>query len=189
MTHIFRKRGAVTRDFYRRAEFEREVYSAIAKATQLYPQLQGIRIPVVFFKQGQTAGWAKWRMIGGVYHYNLEFNIEAIQGNWDDMVGDTIPHEIAHIVDHVVHGVSHGHGATWKRIARSLGCTGKRCHNYKISRARRTTKYRYVASCGTEVWLSKQMHNKVQLGQVRVLNKTRGRITASHCTGHRKVVG
>ena len=38
-------------------------------------------------------------------------------------VRDTILHEIAHALV----GPRHGHDATWRRVARSIGCTGERC--------------------------------------------------------------
>ena len=37
---------------------------------------------------------------------------------------DTILHEIAHAIV----GPKHGHDATWKAVARRIGCTAERCH-------------------------------------------------------------
>ena len=41
-------------------------------------------------------------------------------------VKNTILHEIAHALDHKQRGYSN-HDVNWKRIARSIGCSGERC--------------------------------------------------------------
>ena len=185
MVAVFRKRGAITKDFPRKQEFLKHVCEHMENARRLFSEFDlhiGTQVPVVFVARGRAAGMCKWRRTAsGIFQYNLEFNINAIMKEWDDMVNDTVPHEIAHIVDHVIHGKSHGHGYQWKAIARRLGCSGDRCHSYEIEKARKTTKIQYVASCGTEIWLTKRIHNQVQNGQVRIISRTRGKITAEHC--------
>ena len=187
MTTILRKRGIVHGDFPRKAEFVQGVRDCLAKARELYPEftLSDEDLPVVFFNTGRCAGYARWKR--GQWNkmvYNLEFNTKAIEIDWDDSFDDTIPHEVAHIVDRFINGKSSNHGPRWKRIARSLGCTGNRCHDLPLERSRKMKEMLYVATCGTQIYLSMAMHNKIQnKGQVRVLRSTRGKLSANEFTG------
>lgn len=64
----------------------------------------------------------------------------------DAQVRDTILHEIAHALA----GPKHKHDATWKRIARSIGCTADRCHSVEFAPAK------YIASCSRCGWDQKR---------------------------------
>lgn len=64
----------------------------------------------------------------------------------DAAVRDTILHEIAHALA----GPKHNHDATWKRIARSIGCTADRCHTVDFAPAK------YIASCSRCAWHQKK---------------------------------
>lgn len=64
----------------------------------------------------------------------------------DAQVRDTILHEIAHALA----GPKHNHDATWKRIARSIGCTADRCHTVDFAPAK------YIASCSRCGWHQKK---------------------------------
>ena len=194
MSHVIRKRGVDTRNFLRKQEFIGLVRECFRKAQQEFPSftLNMWDVPIVFFARGRTAGWAKYKNVDGSMVYNLEFNINAIQLDWDDMTQDTIPHEIAHIVDRFVNLKSNNHNARWRRIARTLGCTGKRCHSIPTERARKRAPKRrvqYIADCGSEIWVTMTIHNKIQRGQTRRLRSNGSKLTSNHCTGRIKVVG
>lgn len=60
----------------------------------------------------------------------------------DAQIRDTVLHEIAHALA----GPKHNHDATWKRIARSIGCTADRCHAVDFAPAK------YIASCSRCGW-------------------------------------
>lgn len=192
--HVFRKRGEVRRSFPRKMEFVGLVRACFEKALR---EIDGYTlseqdVPIVFYAKGNTAGRMKWDKIAGNLIFNIEFSIDAIAKDWDHMTQETIPHEIAHIVDVFIHdGKSSHHNAVWKRYARALGCKGDRCHSIATDRARRKSvkrRVQYIVDCGTEVWLTMNMHNKIQRGAWRVLKANQARITASHCTGRVKVV-
>lgn len=196
MTHVFRKRGEVLRSFPRKMEFVGLVRACFEKALR---EIDGYTlsqwdVPIVFYAKGRTAGHAKWDKRAGKLIFNIEFNIDAIAKDWDHLTRETIPHEIAHIVDVFIHdGKSNHHNAVWKRYARRLGCKGDRCHSINTERARKKStrkrrRIQYVTDCGTEIWLTMNIHNKIQRGQTRILKANRSKITASHCTGRVKVV-
>lgn len=64
----------------------------------------------------------------------------------DAQVRDTVLHEIAHALA----GPKHNHDATWKRIARSIGCTADRCHAVDFAPAK------HIASCSRCGWHQKK---------------------------------
>ncbi|QNN99310.1 SprT-like protease [Streptomyces phage Faust] len=55
-----------------------------------------------------------------------------------DSVRNTMLHEIAHVKA----GYKNGHNATWRSIAISIGCDGKRCSDDPIE-----IEYKYIAKC------------------------------------------
>jgi predicted SprT family Zn-dependent metalloprotease len=166
-----------------RAAFNRHMDNAC----RLYPAFTANRHRVVFEivpNMGGIAGQAR-----GCLH--IKVNLTLARQNPDYICNNTIPHEIAHII--CAHfGWDRGHGKNWKRVAVSLGCTGERCFNAAETgmtpvKLRQRNRYEYVASCGTVVWLSDVMHNKVTNGQQRILASTKGRISKHHFTGKSKV--
>ena len=74
-----------------------------------------------------------------------------IELNKEEIVKDTILHEIAHALV----GAGHGHNLTWKRKAIEIGCNGKRCYGDEVT----IPKGKYTAichNCGKET----QRHKK-----------------------------
>ena len=57
-------------------------------------------------------------------------------------IRDTILHEIAHALV----GPEHNHDSIWKTTARSIGCTGNRCHDVDFA------PFRYIVSCHRCGW-------------------------------------
>jgi len=186
---IIRKRGAVTTSFPRKQEFISKVRDcqALARYKFFDFNLFDEDLPIVFVAKGANAGSARWRRVReGMTTkmvYNLEFSIEAIGIEWDDMTGDTIPHEMAHIVDFVINEKSNNHNRVWQNIARRLGCSGKRTHDYQITKARQHKKYVYVATCGKKHLVGGKVHNKIQRGSVYTDRTTGGKLTADTFTG------
>ena len=68
----------------------------------------------------------------------------------DRQVRNTILHEIAHALV----GPKHNHDAVWKAVARSIGCTGDRCHKVEFAPPR------YIARCATCGWAIKRFVRK-----------------------------
>lgn len=191
MSAIIRKRGFYRGNFPRKAEFLTHVKACFDLARTAIPGCEALpNVPVVFYPKGRTAGQARWSKDKhtGVITQNVEFSVEAIGIEWDDMVGDTIPHEVAHIVDCFINGPyrKQKHGRRWKAIAAVLGCGGKRCHSYSVTPARkrrRQDRFEYIGSCGTSIWVTRTMHNKIQRGTTRIIRATGGKITATDETG------
>lgn len=153
-----------------------QVARVLAQAEKLY----GVKIsPTVSFNlRGRVAGWAGCtlcRVTRTASNFRLRFNCELIEGkHFDDMVNNTVPHEIAHLVCYARPDLGSKHDAGWQRVCLALGGDGKRCHTYEVSP--KGGGFTYRATCGTVITVSRQIHNKIQMGQGRVLKKTRGRV-------------
>lgn len=111
-----------------------------------------------------SAGRASKRRGG---RYLLQFNREAILKHWDDMVNDTIPHEIAHIIGYAKpeYGIKR-HNKRWKYVCIMLGGTGKRCHDKCLSPGRTIRKHSYDVPDYGVVMLSTIRHNRLQRGEM-----------------------
>ena len=103
---------------------------------------------ISFNLKGRAAGEASFHR--GVY--TLKFNPEAVRNHWEEMVKNTISHEVAHIVQHKMRDYM-SHDLEWKSIDRNLGGNGQRCHNFNLTPAKRKSiiRYKYVLPSGTEV--------------------------------------
>jgi len=102
-----------------------KVAETIALAELVYKRT--FRTPTIMYTvKGNMAGWAfypKWEINLNAFYLLEEF---------DDMIGDTIPHEVAHLIASAVYGNTiKSHGRQWRGVMRSLGLNPKRCHNYK----------------------------------------------------------
>jgi SprT protein len=86
---------------------------------------------VLFDLKGATAGMA----IGG---HTIRLNTEALENYTDDMLHNTIPHEVAHIACQQWYPKENvHHGYKWQYMMYRLGLEPARCHNYDYTPARR----------------------------------------------------
>lgn len=65
----------------------------------------------------------------------VRINAEHLMLEWDDMIGDTVPHEVAHfVVFNAYEKRCTPHGLEWKFVMALFGLTAKRCHSYPLAR-------------------------------------------------------
>jgi predicted SprT family Zn-dependent metalloprotease len=113
---------------------------------------------------------------------------------WNEMVNDTLPHEVAHIVAAKVfiakgHSVFYdskrgrGHGSMWKECMRVLGLKPNRCGDIddetteKITQRKVSRKYVYGCGCnGREHVLTSILHNRITAGRNRTCRLCKTRI-------------
>lgn len=180
-TNILRQRGIFHGTFEGKEAFIARVRECQTNARERFPsfKLTDEELPIVFVFSGQVAGMAKRRK----NVFNLEFNVEAILKDRDEMINNTIPHEMAHIVDMYLYGGRSSHGHRWQAIIHALGGSPERTHTIPLTKARRSRRYLYEASCGTTVEVGPRHHKSVQTGGKLLLKKTGGKITRSCFTG------
>ena len=158
-------------------KFSEHIKKCLLEADQKYGTSLAGNVEVRYDLRGSCAGMAGWKRKGLVKELYLRFNLEAMDIDWENMVADTIPHEVAHLVTYVRPELGKNHDRGWRNLAISLGSTGKRTHNLKLTPGRRTKKYRYKGSCGTVITVGGVVHKRLQAGQTRTITRTGGKIS------------
>ena len=99
--------------------------------------------------------WAKGKRVFGTCRYSrfthqIRLSRHLTKLNEESRVINTILHEIAHALDYEERGFSN-HDYNWVRIAKSIGCDGKRCYDSdKVNKP--VSKYTLICGgCGSKV--------------------------------------
>ncbi len=149
------------------ADFTQLVNLCLAIASEKYGEMP--KVTIKYDIRGKTAGYAGCKLNRATreaYDLYLRFNREAIGKNWDEMVTQTIPHEVAHLVAYVFPQLgAKNHNYAWQRIDRSLGGSGERCHKMELTAARKTNRYIYKADNGVEMEIGPKHHSALQSGK------------------------
>lgn len=132
--------------------------------------------------RGKHAGQARWRTQFGESSYSLRFNPEAINNYFQEMINDTIPHEVAHIVCFIRPELGKNHDAGWKRVCRMLGGDDSRTHTMNLSAGKQKTEYDYLVG-GEIVKLGPKRHARLQRGEMTYRHRTLGKITKEMFVG------
>lgn len=116
----------------------------------------------------------------------VTLNRDAIKQNPQNMLEDTVPHEIAHIVCMVAPHNGHGHNQGWQEVCKRLGGSGK--HHYEYGdydmRIRKRRKYLYDVPGKGVVMLSDVRHKRLQTENYCYKEASTGiRILKEHFTG------
>lgn len=151
----------------------------VAKAKELY----GVDLSVVrigFNLKGRVAGWAAAKGIrGGHISYSVRFNQDMItrgcEDALDDMINDTVPHELAHIVCFMRPELGRNHDAGWARVCKALGGGGGRTHSLDVVFGKGTT-YEYTTDRGNKVRVNERRHTYIQAGGTLTYKKGLGKV-------------
>lgn len=150
-------------------DFCQENYPQYVAKTQLTPDV------IIWKKIGfRTAGKTGYVISRQRKIFNITMNTNYLWSkDANEFIDSTLRHEIAHAVANLFNG-SWGHDKTWKVVARVIGDSGERCHNYatpenipagKSSKRVRTT---FVCpTCGTEFHLTPLMIKRCSAGDYR----------------------
>lgn len=135
--------------------------------------------------KGRIAGKAQWkynRALQISHSFMLRFNQEAFTKDWDMMFNDTIPHEVAHLVCAANPRIGDNHNEGWRRCCVRLGGSGETYHKLQLTPGRKTKRFIYTATCGTDIELSHVLHNKIQAKvHSRTVRATGGKVDY-HCS-------
>lgn len=98
---------------------------------------------IVYDLKGTTAGIADSK------ENKLRLNAAVLNNpkHYEDMVNDTVPHEIAHLITDAIDPYAKAHGWKWRQIAELLGARPERCHAYDVVPSRKQTRYQYTCDC------------------------------------------
>ena len=83
----------------------------------------------------------------------ISFSRNFIKNSNELEIYDTILHEIAHALV----GPKHGHDIVWKKMAKKLCCSAKRCHTLEFS------DYKWIRYCENFCWEQKTHRRKSNL--------------------------
>ena len=112
------------------------------------PNARGCQVPVPevrFDLKGATAGYAMFPERGAPY---LRLNRELLERYPDEMIGQTVPHEVAHIVTRHVHGWrAPAHGEEWREVMEYFGKPADRTHQMAGVPARKVRRFAYTCEC------------------------------------------
>jgi len=125
-------------------------------------------VPTIDFAlKGRAAGVAT---DGG---RRISINLVFVHKYADDMLEQTIPHEVVHCwltqtgdPSHVGWGRRSPHGYTFMKTLASLGCRTERTHSYEsdVPPSNRSTRKYHCPTCGKIYWITEAKHRKIQRG-------------------------
>lgn len=149
-----------------RVQIVKKIEATLRHASDMYQVflINGHNVLVDFSLRGQCAGMAVKE--GEIY--TIRINIDAYALDADNMMNDTIPHEVAHLVmfqlqQHMpAHRKEPAHGPRWKRICKALGGSGERTHTLALEPSRKIRKFLYELESGREVVLTSVRHNRLR---------------------------
>lgn len=156
----------------------RAAISAVLEQARIH---YGFDVPVTinFRNTGKTAGLATRRG----FEYGITLNTQMLSDEHiDNLINDTIPHEIAHLVCYFDRSLGKNHDRGWKRVCMRLGGNGNRCHSYNVQKARRSRKAIYVIA-GKEIEIGVAVHTKIQRGAEYTLRSSKATIKPEYFTG------
>lgn len=145
-------------EMHTKINFSRHIRDCIQQAIEIYGVYELEDTEISYDLKGQCAGQAIHRQ----GNYSLRFNLEAIEKDFDEMVNETIPHEVAHLVCYVRPSLGRNHNRGWKSVCQKLGGNADRTHSIELSRARKVKRFVYILDDGSELKLTKGKHQKVQ---------------------------
>lgn len=159
--------GYVSPDLRKRVE--EKVAEIIAVASAFFNQ--PFATPRIAYElSGTVAGRATYAS------HQIDLNYILLQRETEDMVNDTVPHEVAHLITGIVYPETKGsrnckgspHGPEWQSVMRVLGVNPSRCHTLDVSDLKRVTSrsrvIRYMCSnCKSTVRLSQKHHEKLKM--------------------------
>ena len=108
--------------------------------------------PLKFAQLGRRAGICQYTH--GIWDTKVTalivINPDFFKNHYDDMLNDTVPHEVAHYIAIFIHGQkAHGHGWLWKSVMHAIGLSGDRCHEYSLEDVKvKTIPRPFKYSCG-----------------------------------------
>ena len=135
----------------------------VATAEALY----GVKLnplSISFNLRGRVAGWASCKACrtGSGKTFGLRFNRNLVLGDkhYQDILDETVPHEVAHLVCYANPGLGKNHDRGWKRVCVAIGGNGKTRHEYdtKIE----GSGWDYMTDKGHLVTVTSKIHRRIQ---------------------------
>ena len=90
---------------------------------------------------------------GKAYHWEnrIKLNRFLLNQNPEEMINQTLPHEIAHVIAHIQYPFcKRGHGPEWRSVMRMFGLEPDRCHEFNTSNVGtwKLKRFEWLCPCG-----------------------------------------
>ena len=162
-------------------EQENQINNKLNEVLALAKQLYGFtprNLTIKYKSKGIAAGSASFNH--RTDKMGLMFSLEALEKDPNELLNETIPHEVAHLVCYNDRSLGRHHDFGWRQVCRKLGGNAERCHTVRLTPGRIFKKFLYVSTCGTELEVSSVVHNRIQKGSRNYkLRSTNGKLLAS----------
>lgn len=158
----------------------KEVHNVMDKAIQMWNLTEVIHldlhtVPVTFdLKSSRSLGVHSCKICKASHEswdHKLRFNPQMLNDvNFQELINDTIPHEVAHLVCTLIFGPGQGHNKNWQHIAKKLGAdpSTKSSTATLVSTTNRR-EFLYIVA-GEEIRLTATRHNKILKGTTYIYN-------------------
>lgn len=144
-------------------EFIAKVRLCLQKAALIYDlDMSEVQIKVNIRSDSKCAGKAEYA--DGIY--SVRFHKQAVKNHYNEMVNETIPHEVAHIVCMMKPQLGCNHDFGWKAVCQALGGIGDQYHTMGIGKTKRQRLWDYKTESGEIVQLTTVRHNRLQQNKV-----------------------
>lgn len=168
---------------------ENIVLECLDKAQAKFGVDKCTKIPEIRYNtKGRTAGWACWN--GGKPY--IDINPILLRENVEEVVNQTVPHEVAHIVVNEVYENARvrdmwtrrrqvaPHGVEWQQVMRLFGKVPHRCHQMDTStvQALRNGGREFHYKCNCQVHkMTIIKHNRISIhGMAYICRRCRSEI-------------
>lgn len=119
--------------------------------------------PIQYRQMGRRAGLCTINYL--TKSCTLTLNPDFFHNHHDEMINQTVPHEVVHYVSGYVYGrQGHGHGFYWKMLMRQIGLRPSRCHTYSLEgvKTRQVSKpFKYNCGCSEPHMVTLRIHEKI----------------------------
>ena len=162
-----------------------QIRDKIKQVVEMAERKYGFPIPydrmTIEWKNKGNAAAAAWMQYG---RYGLKISMESATLDMDEMLNDTIPHEVAHLVCFHNRSLGKNHNNGWKSVCRGLGGTGARTHSQVLTKAKYRSQYLYRTDSGAECKVGPKIHKACRLGGTRRLKRTNEVFGIDHFIRH-----
>lgn len=159
------QRSLVFEDDDLRARVRRDTAYWIERAREITgASARRLPVPAVAFDlRGRAAGQAIFARRSR--DCRVRINDALLQSHPQEMLAETVPHEVAHVVIYRLYGRrAKPHGKEWKALMRALGVEPVACHALPTEPVRQLKRYRYACACDEPAWLTSIRHRRAQQG-------------------------
>lgn len=141
----------------------------VSQANALFAQDYGAQMAcprIAFDLRGRGAGLAVYQPRKHMNQPDLiRLNPALLENHPEEMIEETIPHELAHIVAHRLFGPRiKPHGREWRAVMSAFGKSPDVQHSMPVEPSRRLRRYKYSCACPSGVELTSIRHKRARRG-------------------------